>query len=233
MPKDNTDTPEIAAHCLGVDVPQSPFLHEKRIQRINEAKYEGQEIAGALHVVREGDNVLELGAGIGIVGAVVSKNCKPARVISFEANPSLIPHIRTLYKLNGIEKRHEVRNEVLVSALERPKTMAFHVHNSFLGSSLSGDAARARETVDIATADFEAVRVELKPDVILMDIEGGELDILNHASLEGVRAIVIEFHPKAYDVSGMRRCKRILRDAGFEPISDLSTRLVWVAERAT
>ena len=65
-----------------------------------------------------------------------------------------------------------------------------------------------------------------------MDIEGGELDILTHANLDGVRAIVIEFHPKAYDVSGMRRCKRILRDAGFAPLSDLSTLLVWVAERA-
>ena len=67
MPKDNADKPEVAAHCLGVDVPQSPFLHENRIQRINEARYEGQEIAGALHVVRQGDNVLELGAGIGYV----------------------------------------------------------------------------------------------------------------------------------------------------------------------
>ena len=71
--------PKPVASCLGIDVPDSPFLHEKRIARINAAKYEGQEIRGGLHVVREGDNVLELGAGIGIVGAVVSKNRKPKK----------------------------------------------------------------------------------------------------------------------------------------------------------
>lgn len=231
MPKDNTTTPAVAANCLGVDVPVSPFLHDKRIERINAAQYEGQEIAGAMHVVKPGDNVLELGAGIGIVGAVVSKNCNPKRVLSFEANPALIPHIEALYEMNGLSRDHKVRNEVLVSDPQRPETMAFHIHNSFLGSSLSGDANRARETVHVATADFETVRADLKPDVMLMDIEGGELDILEHANLDGIRAMVIEFHPKAYGINGMRRCKAILRDAGFAPLSDLSSRMVWVAER--
>lgn len=231
MPKDSKTLPDIAAHCLGVDVPRSPFLHEGRIKRINEARYEGQEIAGALHVVRPGDSVLELGAGIGVVGAVVSMNCKPKKVLSYEANPALIPHITALYKMNGLARRHQVRNEVLVSGPERPKTIPFYVHNSFLGSSLSGNETRAREMVDVATADFETVRADLKPDVMLIDIEGGELELLTHANLEGIRAIVIEFHPKAYEVSGMRQCKNILRDAGFAPVPDLSSRMVWVAER--
>ncbi len=232
MAKVNNTVATPAAHCLGVDVPLSPFLHEKRINRINEAKYEGQEIAGALHLVRKGDNILELGAGIGIVGAVVSKNCNPQKVVAFEANPNLIPHIRELYKINGLSRRNIVRNQVLVSGPDRPKTLPFHIHNSYLGSSLDGDAGRAKETVNIATADFKTVLAELKPDVLLVDIEGGELEILKYANLDGIRGIVIEFHPKAYGVSGMRECKNILRNAGFEPISDYSSRLVWVAERA-
>lgn len=223
--------PKPVANCLGVKVPASPFLHDKRIERINAARYEGQEIRGGLHVVREGDNVLELGAGIGLVGAVVAKNNKPKKVLSFEANPALIPHINSLYKMNQLTRRNKVRNEVLVSAPDRPATLAFHVHNSFLGSSLGGDPEGAKSIVDVPTASFEDVRRDLKPDVILMDIEGGELDILDHANLDGVRAIVIEFHPKTYEVAGMRRCKNILRGAGFSPLSEYSTRLVWVAER--
>ena len=231
MASSSKTLPMPVASCLGVDVPDSPFLHEKRIARINAARYEGQEIRGGLHVVREGDNVLELGAGIGIVGAVVSKNRKPKKVLSFEANPALIPHINTLYKMNKLTRRNRVRNEVLVSAPDRPKTMPFYLHNSYLGSSLDGNPDGGQRIVDVQTASFVVVRKELKPDVILMDIEGGELEILQHANLDGVRAIVIEFHPKAYAVSGMRRCKRILRTAGFEPLSEYSTRLVWVAER--
>lgn len=222
----------VAAHCLGVDVPDSPFLNEQRINRINRAKYEGQEIAGGIHLVKKGDNVLELGAGIGLVGAVVSKNCMPAKVLSFEANPSLISHIRNLYKVNKLGKRNFVRNEVLVAGPDRPETLPFHIHNSFLGSSLNGDPDRAKETVDVPTVDFETIRQELKPDILLIDIEGGEQAILEHANLDGIRGIVIEFHPKAYGVEGMRACKHILRTGGFEPLKDFSTRMVWVAERS-
>jgi FkbM family methyltransferase len=221
----------IAAHCLGIDVPASPFLHERRIDRINKAKYEGQEIAGGVHIVKKGDVVLELGAGIGLVGAVVSAKCSPQKVVSFEANPALIPHIRELYDINGLGETNSVRNEILVSAPERPATLPFYIHNSYLGSSLGGDPERAKEVVNIPTADFEATRQELKPDILLMDIEGGEKKILEHANLDGIRGIVIEFHPKAYGVDGMRACKSILKDVGFVPLNDLSTRLVWVAER--
>jgi len=231
MPKSSEVRPEVVANCMGIDVPASPFLHEKRIERINAARYEGQEIEGALHVVREGDSILELGAGIGIVGAVVSKIRKPKIVQSYEANPSLIPHINALYQANGLTKTNRVFNEVLVSAPDSPATMPFYVHNSFLGSSLFGSNETAKETVDVPTAGYDDVRRDLKPDVILMDIEGGELAFLEHANLDGVRAIVAEFHPKAYEVAGMRRCKSILRDAGFEPLADFSTRTVWVATR--
>ena len=90
----------IAAVCKGVRVPHSPFLNETRIRRIDEARYEGEEITGALAVVREGDRVLELGAGLGVVGSVTALNARPAKVMSFEANPALIPHIRAMHVEN-------------------------------------------------------------------------------------------------------------------------------------
>jgi len=231
MNQKSTAYPPAVANCKGVVVPASPFLHEKRIQRINASRYEGQEIAGALHMVQAGDNVLELGAGLGIVGAVVAKNCAPTRVIAFEANPDLIPHIQNLYAMNALNDKICVRNQVLVSVPERADALPFHIHNSYLGSSLDGDPTRAKRTVQIPTADFDAVRQDLKPDVMLIDIEGGEMELLQHACLKGLRAIVIEFHPKAYGIAGMRTCKDILRDAGFLPLKEFSTKLVWVAQR--
>lgn len=223
---------EIAANCHGVDVPQSPFLNETRIKRINAARYEGQEIAGALNVVHAGDKVLELGAGLGVVGAVTAANCKPARVVSFEGNPNLIPHIQALYDLNGLGDVITVRNQVLISAPDRPDHLPFQLHNSFLGSSLQRDPASARETVQVPTASYAELKAELDPDILLMDIEGGELEFLEHADLSGIRSVVVEFHPGVYDVAGMRRCKSILRDAGFANDPDLSNRTVWVASRA-
>lgn len=221
-----------AAICHGVKVPQSRFMNETRVARINGGRYEGDEIRGALHVVREGDNVLELGAGIGLVGAVAAMNRGPARVIAFEANPGLIDTIEALYRLNEIENVISVRNQVLVAGAERPDTITFHLHKSYLGSSLNPRQGKTTEAIEVPTAGFDDLRQEMQPDVILMDIEGGELDFLENANLDGVRAIVMEFHPEVYDVAGMRRCKNILRDAGFVRNDELSTRTVWTAERA-
>ena len=215
------------AECHGVKVPDSPMITPGRVERINAARYEGQEIAGALEVIRAGDHVLELGAGLGLVGAIAAKNGKPAKVLSFEANPNLIEHINALYRLNGLTKKIEVRNQVLMSAPDAPDTMAFHIRNSFLGSSLIDAEGKATTRVDVPTADYAKIHADFKPDVLLMDIEGGELDFLRHASLDGVRAIVIEFHPNAYGREGIQECKSILQAAGFTKVNSHSTRLVW------
>lgn len=219
------------ATCLGVRVPESPFLNERRIERINAAEYEGQEIAGALHVVRKGDRILELGAGLGIVGAVVAHNGAPERVMSFEANPNLIPHIDALYQMNGLQDRISVTNRVLMPDADRPETASFFVSRSYLGSSLTDKANRATEEIAVATQSLEETMRDLKPQVILMDIEGGELEVLRHADLTGVRAMVVEFHPESYGIPGMRTCKNILREAGFERIETHSSRTVWTCAR--
>ncbi len=226
-----TNGTEIAATCHGINVPMSPFLTEARINRINAHKYEGEEVDGALQVVRPGDRVLELGAGIGLVGAVISLNCTPAKVLSFEANPSLIEHIRKLHALNGLSERMEVRNQVLLSTADAPESISFHIRKSYLGSSLMERAAPAATRVDVPTARYAQVKEQFRPDVLIMDIEGGELDFLRHASLEGVRAVVIEFHPGMYGVEGMRECKRILTEAGFVKKSSHSSRKVWTCVR--
>ncbi|MGC1506217.1 MAG: FkbM family methyltransferase [Sulfitobacter sp.] len=219
------------AECHGVKVPDSPMLSPVRIERINAARYEGQEIAGALKVVREGDKVLELGAGIGLVGAIVAKNRKPRKVVSFEANPALIDHITALYQMNGLEKTIAVRNEVLISAPNAPETMAFHIHKSYLGSSLIVSDSRKTTSVDVPTADYTKLHKDLAPDVLLVDIEGGELEFLRHASLDGIRAIVIEFHPDVYGRDGMRACKTIIKKAGFSPVAEHCSRQVWTCVR--
>ncbi len=222
---------EIAAECLGLKVPASPFLNETRIKRINAARYEGQEIAGALHVVGPEDVVLEIGAGIGVVGGVIARNARPRAVHSFEANPALIPVIDQLYRVNDLSDRIGVRNVVLMSAPDRPDAVPFHVRSSYLGSSLIDRDGRAREVVQVPTADFNETCAELGPTVLIMDIEGGELDLLRHADLAPFRAVVVEFHPEAYGVGGMRECKTVLREAGFRRVDEKSTRTVWTCVR--
>ncbi len=222
---------EVAAECFGTKVPPSSFLHEKRIERINNGRYEGEEIQGSLAVVQPGDTVLEIGIGLGVVGGVIATNCAPAAVHAYEANPELIDAINALYVLNGIEDRIAVHNEVLVTGDDRPETIPFYLHNSFLGSSLIGDDNAKRRRVDVPTRDFDATVSDLGANVLVMDIEGGELDLLRGADLSPFRAVVLEFHPKVYGVEGMKECKKILTSAGFMKKDDVSTRTVWTCVR--
>ncbi|MGR3453630.1 FkbM family methyltransferase [Pseudooceanicola sp.] len=218
----------VAANCLGVDVPVSPFLHDQRIERINAARYEEAEILGALRCVRAGDAVLELGAGLGIVGAVVARNLRPSRVRAYEANAALVPHIRALYALNGLEDVISVENRLLIAAPDRPEIMTLNITNSFLGSSVL-ETARSRDSVEVPTGDFNEACAEA--EVLIMDIEGAELELLRHADLSHLRAVVTEFHPDAYGPEGMKEAKEILRAAGFERIDSCSTRTVWACEK--
>jgi FkbM family methyltransferase len=227
---DNPSQTAEAAACLGIRVPPSPFLTPHLARRINAERYEGMEIKGSLHVVRKGDRVLELGAGLGLVGAVVAANAKPAEVRSYEANPALIPHIEALYALNGLGKVISVRNQVLVGGPGRPASLPFHLAPSYLGSSLTPGENR-KETVEVPTAGLAEVMDEFRPHVLIIDIEGGEQEILRHIDLAGLRAVVIEFHPRVYGYEGMWECKDILRASGIEMIQALSNRMVWACER--
>jgi FkbM family methyltransferase len=218
-------------HCRGVGVPASPFLTETRQRRIAEGRYEAEEIAGALAVIRPGDRVLEMGAGLGVVGAVIAANAQPAAVLSFEANPDLVPHIKALHRLNGLEGRIELRNAVLMSAPDRPETRTFFLRNSFLGSSRVDANERKTRPVEVPTASFDRVVRRFQPDVLIMDIEGGELEFLTHTTLQGIRAIVVELHPKVYGADGTKTCKEKLRALGFRKVEDVSTRFVWTCTR--
>lgn len=226
-----TTTGEIAAECLGVKVPHSRFLNETRIARLNEGRYEGQEIRGALHVVGPGDRVLEIGAGLGVVGAVIALRAQPEAILSFEANPELIPEIARLHALNDLSQLIELRNRVLWAGADRPASMPFHIRSSYLGSSLLNAGARPSVVVEVETADMAEVVAEFRPTVLVMDIEGGELALLEGMDLAPFRAVVLEFHPEAYELAGMRRCKTILREAGFDKVDEISTRLVWTCVR--
>ncbi|MDW4497490.1 FkbM family methyltransferase [Sulfitobacter sp. D35] len=227
---DPISAPSIAAECHGVRVPASPFLTPGRIARIDAGRYERHEIAGALDIVRSDDRVLELGAGLGVVGGVVARRCAPEAILSYEANPDLMPHARALHRLNGHDQV-ELRNAVVLSGPDRPDTVAFHLRSSFLGASLAEPRGPSRR-IEVATASFEGVRRAFRPSILIMDIEGGELDLLRHADLAGVRGVVVEFHPGVYGADGMRECKDILRRAGFRRRAAVSTRRVWCCTRA-
>lgn len=225
--------PVIVASYFGIEVPEAPHLTPRIIRAMQDGRYEGGEIRTALANIRPGDRVLELGAGSGAVGAAIARNCRPARIVSFEANPRLLPHARVLYAVNGLSDVIDLRHGVVLSEPDAPATVRFMLRGNFLGSALAEVAPdRPSEPVEVPVTRYADLTREFPHDVIVMDIEGAERPFLADADLSSVRVILVELHPKIYGREGLRDCRRVLARAGFELDRDGSVRGVSVFRRA-
>ncbi|MBY0397947.1 MAG: FkbM family methyltransferase, partial [Thermoleophilia bacterium] len=88
---------------LGIKVPFVPSIVTPKIERpMRRGRYEGGEAKALRKVLRPGDRVLELGAGVGLLSTISAMVKGVERVTAVEANPGLIPLIRETHRLNGI-----------------------------------------------------------------------------------------------------------------------------------
>lgn len=223
--------PAYIAHLHGIRVPAAPHFRPKMIASLNAATYEEAEIACGLAAIPRGARILELGAGAGVVSAVLARALAPAAILSVEANPDLIPHIAALHAANGLSDVFTLRHAVVLTAPDAPDSIDFHVMGNFLGSGLTTRKAERARVVSVPVLRFETIRAEFAPDAIMMDIEGGELDFLRHADLSGINTFVAEFHRKIYGREGMRECRRALRAQGLRMDDDISRPGVHVYRR--
>lgn len=225
--------PKIVATYHGIAVPDGPHLGPQMLRNMEAGRYERREIQLALGEVRASDRVVEMGAGAGIVGAVVAKNCAPQKMVAFEANYKLIDYINALYTRNALDDRIEVRNQIILSAKNPPEKVDFFIRGNFLGSGMTITKGEARaEKVEVPVVAWDAVKAEVDPTVLIMDIEGAELDFFRHADLSGIRAVIVELHRHIYDRPGMREIReRLMVDKGFKEDTDRSGGGVFVFRR--
>jgi FkbM family methyltransferase len=151
--------------------------------------YETHEREFVRRLLRPGDRVLEIGAGIGVVSLVAAKICGGGKVLSYEANPLLEPIIRANYALNGLSPDLRMR----AITLDGQPITFFRSDN--IVSSSTKDRGRHAETLTVESDRLDDVVAAHRPDVIVMDVEGAEIDLLSNAGLTGVRHVVVEVHP--------------------------------------
>lgn len=206
---------QIVATLHGIRVPAAPHLGPSMITSLNEGRYERNEIACGLATIPKGARILELGAGAGVVGAVLAANLAPQAILSVEANPALLPHIAALHAENSLSGIITLRHAVVLTAPDAPATIDFFVQGNFLGSGLVARKPDRAQTVTVPVLRYADLVAEFAPDAIMMDIEGGELDFLRHADLTGIKTFVAEFHRDIYGREGMQECRRLLSAQGL------------------
>lgn len=215
----------------GLYIPiENPPISRKIFQQLWRSDYEVPELTAILALLRDGDRVLELGSGLGVVSALTSLARKDLTIRSYEGNPELLPFIARMHALNGIT-RVEVRNEIL---LPNPTTdtVEFLTHRSFAESSIREHDAVTRR-IAVSCRDVNEAMAEFRPDVLICDIEGGEEFLFQGIRLNDLRVLVIELHPKLMPRQAVKAVYDTCFAAGLYPHVEVSTATVVAFERVS
>ncbi len=189
------------------------IVSEKIIAAMKRRQYEHVEarIGGWLFdtdEVEPGQRILEIGAGLGYVGSSLSKSGKVEKLVSYEANPKLVPLIRETHRLNGANS--EVRNFLLGS--ESTGEGSIFVPDDFWAASTETKGTEHR----IPRASLKDAIAEIKPTFMLIDIEGGEVNVFDGVSeIPSVHSILIELHQPAVGRAGIAKFFAKMQSLGF------------------
>jgi FkbM family methyltransferase len=187
--------------------------------------YEVQEAHALIGLLKKGDRVLEVGAGIGFLGILMSKVLGGDNVLSYEANPKLIKVIQNNSMLN--ECSFEVKNCILS---DKAGNTEFHLEKDFWSSSTHRRTNNV-ETINVQTEKVSEVLLKHRPNVLVMDIEGGEVDLLPKIDLTNFNKIVIEIHPHVIGNEASSNILLLILNGGFILNFKLSTGTTWAFER--
>lgn len=204
----------------------SPRLF-RRLKRFNyEKNVLPKEFVIHMNRLKKGDLVIDVGANIGLV--TESLALRGATVISLE------PNSEAFLKLKEVELRYENIDARQEAAGTEDKNVKLYLHKSSLGSesdftqasSLLSKKPNVSEELyeEIKEIDFALLIKSLKSSVelIKIDIEGYEIDLINHLLdmkvLDKVKKIYVETHERKFNalLEETEKLKRRVVDEGYE-----------------
>ena len=168
--------------------------------------YEVDEVGLIRYAVKPGDRVIDMGAGLGVTAMVAARIVGSEAVWAFEANPGLIPMLKRNVARNNVGLK--IENAVLLPRrrAEAERTLRLNLGAEFWGSSVVSQD-RSAKAVDVPTQCLEDAIAAHRANVLVMDIEGLEVEILETAILTGIDKIIVEIH---YDKVGRERTNQAI-----------------------
>lgn len=177
--------------------------------------------------VRPGDMCLDIGANVGAYVLQLAHWSRPdGRIIAFEPNPAAAELLERHLRFNNLSGRVEVVRSAVGA---EPGTAVLHV----AGADGRGRLDQPNPelightqpvSVPVTTLDDFCSARGLRPDWILIDVEGFEI-----AALSGGRqtltaspppGVVVEMHPSVWQLSGTTRAaaEALFQDLGVTPV---------------
>jgi FkbM family methyltransferase len=199
----------IAVSIGGVMIKLDPALSFQIARSIVRHDYESTERALIEAALHPDDVVVELGTGLGYIATVCALIVGSDNVFTYEANPGLEPLIRSTFALNGVSPT------LTIGICGKQKdTKQFFVTSDFWVSSTEKPSF-ATESIFVDVVPFQHELERIKPTVLILDIEGGEYDIIQSFSFETCRLIMFELHPAVLGANRSREVLQRLDRIGF------------------
>ncbi len=189
-----------------------------------DGSYELPERALVREFVQPQDSVIELGACLGVVSCVTNARLRDkSRHLVVEANPQCIPAIHKNRETNGCA--FKVEN----CAASNQREVSLFLDPANLLSATLKTASKFPVTVPGCTLS-ELCRRHGPFSVLIMDIEGSELEVLESSAeiLQGFRLIIVELHDTIIGTNNINRCREILSQAGLSLVGKSIETEAWL-----
>lgn len=158
------------------------------LEALYQGYYEREELALLKRHLDKNDIVMEVGTGLGLLAAYCSIELGSDKVVTYEANPSLQPYIKQTFSLNKVDPH------LTICILgDKEGEQKFYVQKSFWSSSTIPNK-ESGITITVPVISFQEELQKIKPTLLLIDIEGGEYELLNSTKLDTVKKIIMELH---------------------------------------
>jgi FkbM family methyltransferase len=165
--------------------------------------YEKYEIYLISKYINKNATILELGGCIGVVSNKIN-----SLIINKKNHIVLEPNIHICNFLLQNKKLNNSFFEVENTIISKNESVDFFVYEDVLWSSVYVRDNILNKKISIKTTSVENLKNKYKLifDTLVMDIEGGELDLLTDNSfINNFKSMFIEFHPDIYGNVGQEK----------------------------
>ncbi|EFO31313.1 FkbM family methyltransferase [Roseibium sp. TrichSKD4] len=173
--------------------------------------YESDEAYCVKNLVKPGDRILEIGAGMGFITTILSQ-IEDVKVWSFDANPALIELLKRTATINN---NNVASLNIGAFSAKAHGEMDFYIRQEFWMSSLYKEQGPYEEVIKIKTRNIDDFIRDNSINCLVMDIEGAEKEILEDAKLLGIERICVELHPQIYGHTGIGSINNHINGKGF------------------
>lgn len=184
--------PSLLIKGLKIDT-SSPQIASNTKAQIFFGIYESAEYRFCKKYIPINANVIELGSSIGLISSFLSHNKSPKKIIAVEANPELKPVIASNFVLNFVTN-YKIINKAI--GLGKSENLWFSRGSDNTTGFISHKQSLGAIKVECTTLSDLIGEENFDNYVLICDIEGGEVDILQDTGngLDRCDMMIIEIH---------------------------------------